>query len=250
MNLVETMQANPTAELVVTMDPGHPAYLRDSVNREKFLDGPFEPPDYQPLIDDGTLAESPDFCSVFVFNPQPPDFSELHFSGETPEQMLEIMREHPGSFLMGDPTVSLFADESGTEKSILIHNFDYVFLQQLIESGDLICCGPCHWTLKSETKKGAAKKTEDQANISQMIDVSTHNHIFASGGLWEFVSYDSPEYEKALVDNPEYTGPVFKEVATTRDIIISGLNHYIPRPGDRELESLTQDVFEELKGRS
>jgi len=33
-SLLAVMQANPTAELVVTMDSGHPAYLRDSTNRE------------------------------------------------------------------------------------------------------------------------------------------------------------------------------------------------------------------------
>lgn len=175
MNLLVFMQTNPTAELVVTMDPSHPGYLRDSVNREKLLVGPFEQDDYRPLIDAGQLVESEEFCSVFVLATAatPPDFTGCDFS----------------------------------------------------------------------------QTVEEQSEIPPMIDVSTHNHFFVSGGLWEFVSYDSPEYEKALVDNPEYTGPVFKEVATTRDIIISGLNHYIPRPGDRELESLTQDVFEELKGR-
>jgi len=66
LNLIETMQANPTAELVVTMAPGHPAYLRDSINREKFLDGPFEQDDYQPLIDSGKLVGSEELCSVFV----------------------------------------------------------------------------------------------------------------------------------------------------------------------------------------
>jgi len=77
MNLIESMQANPTAELVVTMDPGHPAYLRDSTNREKFLDGPFEHEDYQPLIDSGQLVESDEFCGVFVLSAAatPPDFS-------------------------------------------------------------------------------------------------------------------------------------------------------------------------------
>lgn len=77
MNLIETLQANPPAELVITIDPGHPAYLRDSVNREKFLDGPFEQDEYQPLIDAGQLVESEEFCSVFVLatSAMPPVFS-------------------------------------------------------------------------------------------------------------------------------------------------------------------------------
>lgn len=66
MKLIERMQDNPTAELWVRVDPSHPAYLRDSINREKFIDGPFERDEYQPLIDSGELVESGEFCSVFV----------------------------------------------------------------------------------------------------------------------------------------------------------------------------------------
>lgn len=102
-SLLAVMQANPTAELVVTMDPGHPAYLRDSTNREKFFDGPFEQDVYQPLIDSGELVDSEEFCSVFVLATAatPPDFSELNFDNHSYAHVLKMMRKKNGSLLMG-----------------------------------------------------------------------------------------------------------------------------------------------------
>lgn len=156
LNLIETMQANPTAELVVTMDPGHPAYLRDSTKREKFLDGPFEQDEYQPLIDSGELVGSEEFCSVFVLATAatPPDFTEIDFSPANSARVLEIMRKNPGSFLMGDVMVCLFADDSGTEESVLLHNLNPDCFQRLAESGELVGVGQCHWTLKGDQANG------------------------------------------------------------------------------------------------
>lgn len=73
--LIETM-TNQSCELVIVMDPGHPAYLRDAVTKEAIYE-PFEHEDYQPLIDSGQLVESGEFCSVFVLSAAatPPDFA-------------------------------------------------------------------------------------------------------------------------------------------------------------------------------
>lgn len=76
--VLRLMSEVPGRELVVTANIG--AYIRGPFN--SFVAGPFEVEDWQPLTDDGALVESPDFCSVFVFNPQqqPPDFSNLNLA--------------------------------------------------------------------------------------------------------------------------------------------------------------------------
>lgn len=73
--VLRLMSEVPGRELVVTSNIG--AYVRGPFG--SYVAGPFEDEDFSQLIADGSLIRS--FCfGVFVFNQQPPDFSNLNLA--------------------------------------------------------------------------------------------------------------------------------------------------------------------------
>ena len=75
--VLRLMSEAPGRELLITAATG--AYIYGPFN--SFVAGPFETEDFKTLVDDGVLIESGRRQNTFVFNPQPPDFSNLNLGG-------------------------------------------------------------------------------------------------------------------------------------------------------------------------
>lgn len=108
--VLRLMSEVPGRELVVTANIG--AYIRGPFG--SYVAGPFEDEDFSQLIADGSLIKS--FCSgVFVFNQQPPDFSDLNLDAfdlaniYTAEERAEILKNLDG------PVFKLTADLETTK---------------------------------------------------------------------------------------------------------------------------------------
>lgn len=94
--VLRLMSEAPGRELLITAESG--AYIFGPFN--SFVAGPFETEDFKTLIDDGVLIESGRRQNTFVFNPQPPDFSDFDLSPSHPvnvystEDQAEIFSQH------------------------------------------------------------------------------------------------------------------------------------------------------------
>ncbi len=94
--VLRLMSEAPGRELLITAATG--AYIYGPFN--SFVAGPFETEDFKTLIDDGVLIESGRRQNTFVFNPQPPDFSDFDLSPSHPvnvystEDQAEIFSQH------------------------------------------------------------------------------------------------------------------------------------------------------------